>query len=80
MKSDQSQWDDAFAVMESNRRLSSSLLEEAALTGTLTRWVVGLSVAMAVLTVLLAVVGGVDPVSSWRALDEAMHAGVYGPG
>jgi hypothetical protein len=35
---------------------------------------------MAVLTVLLAIVGGVDPVQSWRTLDEAMHAGVYGPG
>jgi hypothetical protein len=82
MKSDrgQSQWDDAFAAMESNRRLSSSPQEEAALTGTLTRWVVGLTVAMAVLTVLLAIVGGVDPVQSWRTLDEAVHAGVYGPG
>jgi hypothetical protein len=55
-------WDPTFAVLEANRRLTSSQLQEAALTSRLTGWLVGLTVAMAVLIVLLAVIAHVDPV------------------
>ena len=75
-----SQGEDTFAILESNRRVSCSLLQEAAHTSKLTRWVVGLTVAVAALTVLLVAAGSVDPVRKWRALDDAVRAGVYGPG
>jgi hypothetical protein len=74
-----SQWEGTFVVLESNRRLSSSLLQEAAHTSKLTRWVVGLTIAMAALTVLLAAFSSVDPAKNWRAVDEAMRTGIYGP-
>jgi hypothetical protein len=45
--------DDAFAMMESNRRLSAALLQEAARTTRLTRWVVGLTAAVLALTAVL---------------------------
>lgn len=82
MKSDTilEQCEGAFAVLESNRRHSSSLLQEAAHTSRLTRWIVGLTVA-AMLTVLLVAVRSADPVQSWpQALDEAMYTEGYGPG
>lgn len=74
------QWQGTFAVLEANRRLTSSLLPETLHTSRLTRWIVGLTVAMAVLTVLLASVGGIDPPQDWATLDDAAHAGIYDPG
>lgn len=74
------QWQGTFAVLEANRRLSSSLLPETLHTSRLTRWIVGLTVAVAVLTMLLASVGGIDPPQDWRTLDDAAHAGIYAPG
>lgn len=75
------QWHGTFAVLESNRRLSSSLLPETMHTSRLTRWIVGLTVAMALLTMLLASVGGINPPRDWRMLDDAAaQAGIYGPG
>jgi hypothetical protein len=77
MKSDTalSHWESAFMVLESNRRLSSSLLQEAAHTSRLTRWIVGLTVA-AMLTVLLVAVRNVEPMQNWpHALGDAMDTG-----
>ncbi|HKD53222.1 MAG TPA: hypothetical protein VKB72_03310 [Steroidobacteraceae bacterium] len=81
MKSERllSQWEGTFVVLESNRRRSSALLQEAAHTSRLTRWIVGLTVA-AMLTVLLVAVRSVDPVQNWpHALEDAVDAGIYGP-
>ena len=72
------QWEGTFAVLESNRRRSCALLQEAAHTSRLTRWIIGLTIG-AMLTVLLVAVRSVDPVQNWpHALDEAMQAGIYG--
>jgi hypothetical protein len=74
------QLEGAFVVLESNRRHSCSLLQEAKHTSRLTRWIVGLTVA-AMLTLLLVAARSSDSVPSWpQALDDAMHAGDYGLG
>jgi hypothetical protein len=66
---------EAFAALESNRRLTSSLLQETAHTTRLTRWIVGLTVA-AMLTLLLVAVRSVDPAETWpQALGDTMHSG-----
>jgi len=80
MKSDTvlPQWEGTFAVLESNHRLSSSLLQETVHTSRLTRWIVGLTLA-AMATMLFTAVRSVDPVPNWPyALDDTVHAGVFG--
>jgi len=81
MKSDRvlSQWEGTFVVLESNRRRSSALLQEAAHTSRLTRWIVGLTVA-AMLTVLMVAARSADSLQSWpHALDDDVDAGIYEP-
>lgn len=79
MKSDSvlPQWEGAFVILESNRRLSSSLLQETVHTSRLTRWIVGLTV-VAMATMLFMAVRSVDQEPNWHALDDAVHPGVFG--